>query len=267
MDFVIIGSGGAIPIPRPFCQCKLCASARKTGYNRNNCSAFLSGANVLFDCGESTRFALNEQNIKRVDALFISHWHPDHTLGLRDVVEANYDFRKKKPKSRITVFMSKKTLAVLREKFAMVDFFCKVRGGEKPKTFEHAKKIKISKATITPIGFQGKNSEKFGFLLEAGGKRLFYSPCDTFFLKEEFIPKNLDFWVTECGMFTKIFENEITFKNLLKRIKKTVPKKTILTHLEEIELHSYGDKYLAKLERKYKGLNLRFAFDGMKIKL
>ena len=52
MEFVILGSGGAMPVPRPFCQCRVCKKARKGIGVRNHCSAFLTEANFLFDAGE-----------------------------------------------------------------------------------------------------------------------------------------------------------------------------------------------------------------------
>lgn len=266
MDFIILGSGGGTPTPRPFCQCKVCNAARNGKGKRNHCVAFLSEANILFDCGEDVKESLNAQNVKRVDAVFLSHWHPDHVLGLRDVVESNYDFYSKKPEHPITVFLSGRTLGTLKEKFAMIEFFVNAYAGSGFVVFEHGQKIKIKNAEITPIGFSGADSEIFGFLIEANGERLFYSPCDTISLREEFIPQNIDFWVTQCGMFAG-YKSEISFSALVDRIKRFKPKQAILTHIEEVEVQKAGAGILKKLEKENKALNLRFAFDGMKIKL
>ncbi len=265
MEFIILGSGGAISTPRPFCQCAVCKRARKGKGKRNHCVAFLPEANALFDCGEDVKESLNAQDIKRVDSVFLSHWHPDHVLGLRDVVEPNYDFYSKKPRHPIRIFLSKRTFERLSKSFAMIDFFANVRAGGGFVVFEHGKKIRIKNSTITPIGFQGKGSETFGFLVEAKGKRLFYSPCDTISLREEFIPRNLDVWATECGMFSG-YKTEISFTALLERIRKAKPKRTVLTHIEEIEVQKAGFSVLKKLEKENKKLNLHFAFDGMRIK-
>ena len=152
----------------------------------------------------------------------------------------------------------------------MVDYFYGVQRLAKIRFFEHGKKIRFRGATVTPIGFQGKGSEIFGFLVEAKGKRLFYAPCDTLNLKEKFIPKNLDMLVTECGLFSGSLKTEISFEEMLSRIERNKPKKatlTVLTHIEEFEVNLVGTEALKEAEKKFKNLNLRFAFDGMKIKL
>ena len=68
MDFIILGSGGAINTPRPFCQCKVCVEARKDPTKRRNASSlFLKDANLLVDCGEDIANSLIRENIKKVE--------------------------------------------------------------------------------------------------------------------------------------------------------------------------------------------------------
>ena len=77
MKFKILGSGGAMPVPRPFCQCELCSLARKNKkYRRNSCSAFIEEIRTLIDCPEDIGNSLNTENIKQIDNMFITHWHP-----------------------------------------------------------------------------------------------------------------------------------------------------------------------------------------------
>ena len=83
MELIILGSGGAIPTPRPFCQCIICKKARKLGepYKRNSSSLFIQDINTVIDCGEDISDSLNRRDVKKIDNLFITHWHPDHTFG------------------------------------------------------------------------------------------------------------------------------------------------------------------------------------------
>ena len=57
----------------------------------------------------------------------------------------------------------------------------------------------------------------------------------------------------------------ITIENLLNKVREIKPKKTLLTHIEEIELNTWGEGYLDVIKQRYADINLDFAFDGMKI--
>ena len=88
MKLTILGSGGAMPTPRPYCQCAICKKARKFGepFKRNSSSIFINEINTVIDCGEDIADSLNRRNVKKVDNLFITHSHPDHTFGLRHLL-------------------------------------------------------------------------------------------------------------------------------------------------------------------------------------
>ena len=266
MQLIILGSGGAIPVPRPFCQCGVCKKARKGVGVRNHCSAFLSEANFLFDCGEDIKESLNRENIKRIDALFLTHWHPDHTFGLREVLEAHYDFRHKKANRTITLYVSRKVFSQLKEHFPAIDYYVGKKLA-KVKFLEHGQSVKAKGAKVTAIGFTGKSADTFGFLIETKRTRLFFAPCDTIQLKEKFIPKKLDTLVHELGLFSwKLIKSELSFPDMIKRVERLKPKKTVLVHIEEVELRNYG-RQVKQIEGKHKNLKLKLAFDGMKIGL
>jgi len=71
----ILGSGGAIP-----------------AYGRNHSSQILTinGKHFLIDCGEATQHSLIEYGIKpgKIEAIFISHLHGDHYLGLMGLISS-----------------------------------------------------------------------------------------------------------------------------------------------------------------------------------
>lgn len=286
MNFVVLGSGGATPTPKPFCQCKVCQRARKGAGRRNHSSAFLTEANFLFDCGEDIKESINRENIKKIDAIFLTHWHPDHAFGLREIAEAYYDFPHKTTRKTIPIYLAKKVFSQLKKNFPTTTYYIKKKL-IKPIFLEHRQSEKRKGTTVTAIGFNGKNSDTYGFLIETNKARLFYAPCDTIKLQEKFIPKNIDILVHECGVFSyKLMKTEISFPDMIKRIKKIQPKqailthisatelkkhskkieriKTILTHIEEIETKNHG-KQIEQIERKYKKCNIVLAYDGMKI--
>jgi len=91
MRIEVLGSGGSIPIPRPFCFCPVCEEARAKGipYARGGPSLFIHDLKLLIDTPEDISAAINRARIPFVESVMYSHWHPDHTAGIR-VWEGNY---------------------------------------------------------------------------------------------------------------------------------------------------------------------------------
>jgi len=269
MKFKILGSGGAMPIPRPFCQCKLCNLARKDKkYKRNSCSAFIEDINTLIDCPEDIGDSLNRENIKQVDNLLITHWHPDHTFGLRVVLEAIYNFLDRKAEHLINIYIGKKVYKTLEKNFPAIKYYVNILNVAKINFIEDGDKIKFKDIFVNIVGYNGKNSDWYAFLFETKDKTLLYTPCDTLHFKRYFNFKNVNVLVHECGIFSydKV-KTELSFPDLIKRLKEIRPKKTFLVHIEEIELQRWGLDYLNKLKEKYKNVNFEFACDGMTIQL
>ncbi|MBU1029632.1 MAG: MBL fold metallo-hydrolase [Nanoarchaeota archaeon] len=269
MKFKILGSGGAMPVPRPFCQCKLCNLARKNNkYKRNSCSAFIEDINTLIDCPEDIGDSLNRENIKQVDNLFITHWHPDHTFGLRVLLEANFDFIENKSVNCINIYIAKKVYETLKEKYPAIEYYTNVIKVAKIKFIEDGDKINFNDILINVVGYNGKKSDWYAFLFERNNKKLLYSPCDTLHFNKYSKFKNIEVWVTECGIFShdKV-KSELSFPDLIKRLKEVNPKKTILVHIEEIELQRWGLDYLRKLKDEHKDINFEFAHDGLILEL
>lgn len=269
MKFRILGSGGAMPVPRPFCQCKLCNLARKNNkYKRNSCSAFIEDINTLIDCPEDIGNSLNRENIKQVDNLFITHWHPDHTFGLRVVLEAIYNFLDRKAEHLINIYIGKKVYKTLEKNFPAIQYYVHTLNVAKINFIEDGDDIKFKDILVNVVGYNGKNSDWYAFLFEKNNKKLLYSSCDTLHFNNYPGYKNIDLWVTECGIFShdKV-KTELSFPDLIKRLKELNPKKVVLVHIEEIELRRWGLDYLKKLKEEHKDINFEFAYDSLVLEL
>lgn len=268
MELIITGSGGAIPTPRPFCQCLVCKKARKEGepYKRNSSSLFISDISTLIDCGEDIGDSLNRRNISRVDNLFITHWHPDHTFGMRPLLEAYFNFLEGKPDRQVTVYMPNRVFEDLEEHYPPISYFSDRIKVAEIQHLEHQESIQIGNTKITAIGYKGKDSNTFAYLIEENDKQVLYAPCDTISFQQKIF--NLDLLIHECGLFSyEKIKVEIPFPATIERIRLFKPKRTILTHIEEEEIHTWGWDYLEKMKKQYSDVDFDFACDGMKIKL
>ena len=131
---------------------------------------------------------------------------------------------------------------------------------------EDGDKIKIGDVSITVVGYKGKESETYAFLIENNGKKVLYAPCDTISFDNYRNFKDLDLLINECGLFSDI-PSEISFDDLMQRLKEIKPKKTLLTHIEEVEVNVWGGKHLQKMKKQYSDIDFDFAHDGMEIKI
>src|SRR4030042_6531839 len=110
MRLEILGSGGSIVTPKPFCDCPPCAEARAKGapYTRLGPSLFIHGPDILIDTPEEIGVELNRSQVLRISACFYSHWHPDHTAGRR-IFEMNLDLLSWPPDNKaIDVYITEK---------------------------------------------------------------------------------------------------------------------------------------------------------------
>ncbi|MCK4439938.1 MBL fold metallo-hydrolase [Candidatus Bathyarchaeota archaeon] len=285
MQLAILGSGGSTTVPRPGCQCRVCTEARTRGipYARSGPSMFILDVNLLFDTPEEISSQLNRNRINMINYVFYTHWHPDHTLGMR-IVERMYKFwlgmfvRGEKPRNKVKVCALRKVMEDLkdiRNKHGSFFSYYEKAGLIEALELESEKPFKIRNFKITPFEVQSTYNISTVFLIQEDGKRVIYAPCDVKPFPENLELENLDLLI--IGSFHPegplkegiiIPQNNLLRKELfsLEEIQelaqKLNAKETIVTHIEEEWGKTY-DEY-KQLEKKY---DLKFSYDGMKIKI
>jgi len=285
MKITILGSGGYLRIPRACCPCNVCGEARKKGvpYERLGQSMFIDDESILFDTPEDINTELNRQGVKEVKHIFYSHWHPDHTKGVRIIETIKNtmdnvtpgDVESRPIKDPIQVYVPEKDFDVFKEKNPHLFYFeqcgfCKVN------VMKKNEEVSIGKIRIKPIDLD--NSFAFGYMITEGSKKIAFVPCHAEKLKAkeeldglDLLIMNLGFFTTDVKDYKKIPEGhqelrETGFeKDNLRLIRELKPRKTVLTHIEEKWSRSYAD--YCRLEKEHKKDNLKFSYDGMKIKV
>lgn len=90
-SLTFLGTADSKGVPRFWCDCAVCAEARSTGINRRTRTALLlrGGGEVAFlDAGTDLHAQLAKlPEVVIPDAVFISHAHNDHLLGLADLLD------------------------------------------------------------------------------------------------------------------------------------------------------------------------------------
>lgn len=86
MKITLLGTGASQGVPVPMCACRVCASSDPRD-KRLRCSALVetNGLSILIDTSIDFRQQTLRANVRRIDAVLLTHHHFDHLFGLDDI--------------------------------------------------------------------------------------------------------------------------------------------------------------------------------------
>ncbi|MEK6982163.1 MAG: ribonuclease Z [Candidatus Micrarchaeota archaeon] len=184
IDITFLGTSGSIPTPE-----------------RNLPAIFLkvNGINILFDCGEGTQRQMMNYKVGfgSIDAVFITHAHLDHYLGLFGLIET---LRLSQPSPKqVSLFVPEELFEIFTSKNYSFLNIQKIKSG---------KLLKIKDFTISAFTVKhSKNS--FGFILQEDDKIKFYEEkAHALGLQGELFTK-----IQKRG-FVKIKDKKVTLKEV-----------------------------------------------------
>ena len=116
MKINFLGTGTSQGVPVIACECPTCLSD-DTHDKRLRTSLLLekNGMNLLFDAGPDFRQQMLRENVKKLDAILLTHEHKDHIAGMDDVRAFNY-----KCQDAIDIFAEERVLCAVKREFAYV---------------------------------------------------------------------------------------------------------------------------------------------------
>lgn len=282
MKFKVLGSGGCTSIPRATCSCRVCKEAREKGtpYWRFGCSLFLEDINLLIDTPEDINIALNKFDVKSIDNVLYSHWHPDHTLGMRvfeqikiNWCEISVGIKNKKPINVFGLDYVIEDVRSIKNKFGpYVENYEKNYNLIKINVVDRELNIDDIKITIIPVS----NKLSSVFVFEQKDKKVIYAPCNVKPFPDEDLFNNADLLIigdtitSEVAKDNFIIDNDNKMRknmfvmNEIVELKKQYNvDKVIMTHLDE----DWGLSYDDYLEKAKNYDNIEFAYDGLNIEI
>ena len=91
LEAVFLGTGGCIRVPTFNCKCSVCEEARRENTTRTRASLGLIGKETtIIDASPDLSSQLERESIRKIDNIFITHWHFDHVWGLAEIVEPTF---------------------------------------------------------------------------------------------------------------------------------------------------------------------------------
>ena len=99
-ELVFLGTGAGNGVPVFYCGCEACREAHLDPACRRTRSALavLGEETALIDAPPELMTQLVREGIRRVDRLFLTHAHPDHTAGLADLaIYSKFHLRRRIP--------------------------------------------------------------------------------------------------------------------------------------------------------------------------
>jgi phosphoribosyl 1,2-cyclic phosphate phosphodiesterase len=255
----ILGSGGAVTIPRPGCRCRVCVEAREKGvpYARTGPSVFVHGPDVLIDTPEESKQQLNRSAVTRIGAGLYSHWHPDHTAGRRVWEARNFDFRSWPPRFETTpVYVPERVWADFETHHGLADQFrfLERQGTVKIELLAENASFDLDGTDITAMPLDAENAH--AFLFGSDGRRVLIAMDET----HRWLPPSglgaLDLAVLPIGVFEhhpysgeRLIPEEFCkppvrkarYEMTLELLRELEPSRAVLLHVEEMDRLSHDE--------------------------
>lgn len=277
----IIGSSGNSCTPWPGCTCRVCTRARDGGKDqRYGNHLYLPEIGLLTDASEHVFAQLNRFSIRDVRRIVITHWHPDHTAGLRIIQALSGTFLNPNA-NELTIYLTRDVHHEIITKISPALTYYLENANATIEFLEDGQPVVLEDWTMTPITFpehpQGPHTIT-AFLFEHEKERILFAPDETKYLPLERTELNdLDILIKEIGYFThdpegnrilteetiRNIPNEIRFDESIEQIRRIGAKRVILTEIEEAYKRTHED-YEA-LAATYPDLNLEIAYDGKEL--
>ena len=253
--FTFLGTGTSQGIPVVTCDCPVCHSTDPRD-KRTRSSAYVetSEAAWVIDTGPDFRQQALRENIRRMDAVVITHAHTDHIMGFDDLRAFSRGGRE------LPVYGSAETLGQLRQAFAFA-FDGKNRFPSylhpDPRAVDRA--FQIGNTEIVPLPVPHGRATTYGYLFVRGGRRLlaYLSDCKAVPDAVRTLIKGVDTLVIDA-LRLREHATHMSVAEALDAAASIQPRQTLLTHLCHELSHAELEPTLPP--------DVRIAYDGLKLR-
>lgn len=184
MKLTFLGTGTSHGIPVIGCDCEVCRSTNPKN-KRYRSSVYIQTKDnkfILIDVGPEFRLQAIENNVRKIDAILLTHSHADHLHGIDDIrifsaecfvrTEKNANVVDAPP---LPIYTNANTIRDIEKRFDYFFITPKEGGGHaKVKLYEAKQSFTVGDVTITPIPMMHGHLPTVGWLLREGSNSIAY---------------------------------------------------------------------------------------------
>lgn len=253
MKVTLLGTGTSLGVPVIACDCAVCQSSDERDKRMRTAALVeVKGQVWAIDAGPDFRMQMLNSKVKRLDGIFLTHEHRDHTAGLDDVRAFNWG-----TKQAIQIYGEERVLKSVQRDFAYAFETFKYPGVPDFNLNEISNQtIYLDGLEITPIRVYhhklpviGYRIGKFGYVTDANR-----------IPEEEMIKlQNLEVLIIN-GLRYESHLSHYSLPEAIEVIQQLQPKRAIITHIShQLGLHEVVNTQLPP--------NVELGYDGMVIEI
>lgn len=253
MKLRFLGTGTSTGVPEIGCKCEVCTSSDPRD-SRLRSSALIDDGNtvILIDCGPDFRMQILKADVKKIDALLLTHKHYDHIVGIDDL-------RPFTSAKELPIYADRETEMQIRSFFPYCFYKVKYPGVANIAVHSIANNtpFKVGTIEVTPLrvfhGMMPITAYRFG--------KLAYI-TDMSYIEPSELEKlqGVEVLVMNALRFSKPHMTHQTVLEALAIVDKIKPREVYFTHMmHHIGLHAKIEKCLPP------GVHL--AYDGLEIEI
>jgi phosphoribosyl 1,2-cyclic phosphate phosphodiesterase len=253
LKITFLGTGTSQGVPVITCTCKVCQSADTKDKRLRSSVLVDTGKNIfVIDAGPDFRQQMLREQVKKIDAVLITHGHKDHIGGLDDVRAFNY-FQKKP----VDVYAEKQVLEIVKSDFyyAFADY-----------KYPGVPEIDLHEVVNAPFQINGDEIipvEVMHHLMQVFAYRIkdFTYITDANLISDKELEKvNGSKVIVINALRRKQHISHFTLDKAIEILQKLNPQQAYLTHIShQLGLHKEIEKELPD--------HISLAYDGMTIEL
>ena len=277
MRLRLLGTGTSHGVPVIGCDCKVCTSTDKRD-KRFRSSAYITtddNKHILIDCGPEFRMQCLANNIKKVDAVLLTHSHADHFHGIDDLRIFSCDmFRKPVGASEtvmaqynappIPIYTNKITVDDMYSRFSYI-FKSVTEGGGHARLnpIVAEEQFTYGQTIITPVPMMHGHLATTGWLLteikNSGERKSIAYLTDCSYISQESIDLirknagNLEHLVID-GLRIRPHSTHFSFLEALSAAEQIEANHVWLTHINHDSSHEEIISYIQEHLKEFPGL-------------
>lgn len=252
MKVKFLGTSAGWPLPRLGCDCEICSS--KDPKDTRTRTQLLVNDSILIDAGPNTYEHLKTADPKKIEAILISHQHPDHTLGFWDLTHI-YNGNK-----TINIFVTKHLVSYINNLLGIHKKNLRIIPVSENQPFN----IGNVKVEYFPV-VHGK-TPAWGVKLKESKVFIYITDFNKILPSQERTIKHADYWAIDGSTLGKIGQGpgHVSINDGIALAKKFKIKNTFFIHIgHKTAPHKILESYLAKNA----GPNFHVAYDGLGLSL